>query len=164
MVHSIYGKRVQPFTKVRCHHGALTRGICHNIEQMLCKCVYLLFFCKLLFSLFIYNIIYINVYIYFKVCLYWIFVAVCRLLWLQNIGLVALWLFIPWPGIEAVSSAFKGSFLTTGPPGTSPRVCLYLCVMNRKCSGSMFTQLITAVTSVEVCVIAGTPSLLVWCT
>ena len=37
--------------KVRCHHGALTRGICHNIEQRLCKCVYLLFFvsCYLLY-------------------------------------------------------------------------------------------------------------------
>lgn len=27
----IYGTLLQLFTKVRCHHGALTRGIGHNI-------------------------------------------------------------------------------------------------------------------------------------
>ena len=43
-------------------------------------------------------------------------VVVC---WLSSCGTWACGILVPWPGIEPVSSALQGRFLTTGPPRKS---------------------------------------------
>ena len=64
-----------------------------------------------------------KLFIHLFIWLCWVWVAI---LW---IFVVAQWLscpaacgiLVPWPGIEPASFAMEGGFLTTGPPGKSPK-------------------------------------------
>ena len=63
-------------------------------------------------------------------------VVVCRLQQLRHMGLVTLWhvgILVPRLGIEPVSSALQGRFLSTGPPGKSLMSPLTCCSLYWRC-------------------------------
>lgn len=62
--------------------------------------------------------------------------VVCRLQWLQHVGLVTLrhvGILVSRLGIEPVSSALQGRFLSTGPPGKSLMSPLTCCSLYWRC-------------------------------
>ena len=63
---------------------------------------------------------------YLFILSHWIFTVV--------LGLSSgMWILVPWPGIEPLSPALKGGFLTTGPPGKSPSLFVLMLKLPEVC-------------------------------